>query len=250
MINFFRKIRKRLLSENRISKYLLYAFGEIILVVIGILIALQINNWNQNQLDRNFEKTMLKEVRSALTSDLEVYEIMQERASMKQEGIQELLQMIASEQTYPDTVLLKSYTKMSFGVQFNYNKGGYEAIKSVGLDKVSNDSLRQGLIVFYEHHFPRAEKFFNSVDEFEYNKKYQLDLHNALWKRISIQLANGSWKLVSRPINSEAFLEQPELIDRIKIAQDNLSSINGTMGYLKYIMDSCSKLVENELNKM
>ena len=47
MIKFFRKIRQRLLTENRFSKYLLYAIGEIILVVIGILIALQINNWNE-----------------------------------------------------------------------------------------------------------------------------------------------------------------------------------------------------------
>ena len=49
MINFFRKIRQKLLQENRVSKYLIYAFGEIVLVVIGILIALQINNWNEQQ---------------------------------------------------------------------------------------------------------------------------------------------------------------------------------------------------------
>lgn len=47
MINFFRKIRQHLLVENKFTKYLLYAFGEIILVVIGILIALSINNWNE-----------------------------------------------------------------------------------------------------------------------------------------------------------------------------------------------------------
>lgn len=47
MIQFFRRIRQQLLSENKLSKYLLYAMGEIILVVIGILIALSINNWNE-----------------------------------------------------------------------------------------------------------------------------------------------------------------------------------------------------------
>jgi len=46
MIKFFRKIRQRLLTENKFSKYLIYAIGEIILVVIGIIIALQGNNWN------------------------------------------------------------------------------------------------------------------------------------------------------------------------------------------------------------
>jgi uncharacterized membrane-anchored protein YhcB (DUF1043 family) len=49
MIKFFRKIRQKMLTENKFSKYLIYAIGEIILVVIGILIALQINNWNENK---------------------------------------------------------------------------------------------------------------------------------------------------------------------------------------------------------
>ena len=59
MIKFFRKIRQRLLTENKFSKYLLYAIGEIILVVIGILIALQINNANELKKQRNEEKVIL-----------------------------------------------------------------------------------------------------------------------------------------------------------------------------------------------
>ena len=56
MIKFFRKIRQTMVKENRTSKYLLYAIGEIILVVIGIVIALQINNWNENR-KKNIELT-------------------------------------------------------------------------------------------------------------------------------------------------------------------------------------------------
>ncbi len=56
MIKFFRKIRQRLVTENKFSKYLLYAIGEIALVVIGILIALSLNNWNQKNSERNLEK--------------------------------------------------------------------------------------------------------------------------------------------------------------------------------------------------
>lgn len=66
MIKFFRKIRQRLITENKFSKYLLYAIGEIILVVIGILIALQINNWNINRINSNesikFNQRLLTEV--------------------------------------------------------------------------------------------------------------------------------------------------------------------------------------------
>lgn len=59
MIKFFRNIRQKLLVENRFNKYLLYATGEIIPVVIGILIALQINNWNEDANDE--EQQLLKE---------------------------------------------------------------------------------------------------------------------------------------------------------------------------------------------
>jgi len=61
MIKFFRRIRQQLLTENKFNKYLLYASGEIVLVVIGILIALQINNWNEQRKD-NIREEQLKSV--------------------------------------------------------------------------------------------------------------------------------------------------------------------------------------------
>ena len=76
MIKFFRKIRQNMITENksalpadRISKYLLYAFGEIVLVVIGILIALQVSNWNENRKNRIFEKTMLRNIQEDIIQD-------------------------------------------------------------------------------------------------------------------------------------------------------------------------------------
>ena len=62
MIKFFRRIRQRLLSQNRFSKYLVYAIGEIALVMIGILLALQVNNWNQSRVQSQQEKVLLEEI--------------------------------------------------------------------------------------------------------------------------------------------------------------------------------------------
>jgi len=70
MIKIFRTIRQRLLKENRISKYLLYAFGEIVLVVIGIMIALQINNANQKRLDEEALQGYLNSIAQNVDSDL------------------------------------------------------------------------------------------------------------------------------------------------------------------------------------
>ena len=70
MLLFFKKIRRGLLSDNRFTKYLLYALGEIILVVIGILIALQINNWNANRLKRQQEIKSYQDIRQQITDDM------------------------------------------------------------------------------------------------------------------------------------------------------------------------------------
>jgi len=70
MIKFFRKIRYDLMEKNKTGKYLKYAIGEILLVVIGILIALQINNWNENRKDRQLEKELLVQLQSEFESNL------------------------------------------------------------------------------------------------------------------------------------------------------------------------------------
>ncbi len=74
MIKFFRKIRRKLLSENKFSKYLIYATGEIVLVVIGILIAVQINTWNQNRISKKVEKVILNRLILDLNQDHQRYE--------------------------------------------------------------------------------------------------------------------------------------------------------------------------------
>ena len=78
MIKFFRKIRQNLLLEGKTAKpampagrYLKYAIGEILLVVIGILIALSINNWNENRKDRNQERELLNQLQSEFQSNLD-----------------------------------------------------------------------------------------------------------------------------------------------------------------------------------
>ncbi len=69
MIKFFRHIRKQLLTKNKFSKYILYAIGEIVLVVIGILIALQINNWNEKRIETERLNSILNIVKADLIKD-------------------------------------------------------------------------------------------------------------------------------------------------------------------------------------
>ena len=131
---------------------------------------------------------------------------------------------------------------------FIYNKGGYQGLKSVGLDKISNDSLRSELILIYEVDLPRIESFFERSEEDNRNKDYKLNLHNALWKRSQVQMPDKSYKLISTPINTIEFLKQPELLDRIKIAQDNLNYTNFRLPDLESILKRGLDLVNKELS--
>lgn len=69
MIKFFRRIRQSLLSEGKTGKYLKYAVGEIVLVVIGILIALQINNWNENRKALKLQEDLLESFYNNMEAD-------------------------------------------------------------------------------------------------------------------------------------------------------------------------------------
>ena len=72
MINFFRKTRNTLITKNKFSKYLLYAIGEIALVMIGILLALQINNWNTKRIEKREEISSYRNIKRQINDDKNV----------------------------------------------------------------------------------------------------------------------------------------------------------------------------------
>jgi len=91
MIKFFRKIRQQLLSQNRLSKYFLYAIGEIVLVVVGILIALSINNWNERRKLKIDESIILKDLIEDLNSDYMSFQKNKQTLEKQLELVDELI---------------------------------------------------------------------------------------------------------------------------------------------------------------
>jgi len=246
MIKFFRHIRQNLIMENKTGKYLKYAVGEIVLVVIGILIALYINNWNESKKDRKLEEDMLKEVSNSLKADKSFLEFIKKRNEIKEKGLQAMLQMMESGEAYPDSVLLKTYNELTMRLSFSYNTGGYESIKSVGFDKISNEKVRAGLIQLYESSLPLATELMNYFREYQDSSQNIVGLHNALWQLTVINLPDGKKKIVSRP-KSASFLEKPELLERMKIEQDVMSFNQKHISRLEYFVNEGIQLVEQEL---
>lgn len=97
MLRFFRQLRQNLLTENRVSKYLLYAIGEVVLVVVGILIALQINNWNEAKIKRAEIELNLANLADAIKKDDELLVEIEINNEFRYESLQQLLKLIRSD---------------------------------------------------------------------------------------------------------------------------------------------------------
>lgn len=91
MIKFFRRIRENSLSEGKTGRYLKYAIGEIVLVVIGILIALSINNWNENRKERIEERALLTQLQSEFESN---YQQLNEKITIRNNMISASLKLL------------------------------------------------------------------------------------------------------------------------------------------------------------
>ncbi|GAB5399767.1 MAG: hypothetical protein Aureis2KO_13520 [Aureisphaera sp.] len=150
MLSFFRKIRRGLLSEHKISKYLLYAFGEIVLVVIGILIAVQINGCNEDRKNRSKEKALLIELHKESLENLKQFE---RNKTAYLESLKSCSVVLANVGNIDERASLDSIMAfgpgMFRGITFDPSNGVVESLISTGeIQLIQNDSLRNYIITW------------------------------------------------------------------------------------------------------
>jgi hypothetical protein len=170
MIKFFRKIRQKLLIENKFSKYLLYAFGEIVLVVIGILIALQLNIRNEIRKTRNLETKTLIELRSDLMQNIDDIErnIVQLKECKKANEV--VIYHMENNLAYNDS--LDSYFANLYPyVTFSPIQTTFNYLNQNGIKLLSNDSLRANISDLYANQFS-LYKVFESTYLVEHHNNY------------------------------------------------------------------------------
>lgn len=194
MIHFFRKIRHKLLSENKIGRYLRYAIGEVLLVVIGILIALQINNWNANRKDEIKTLNYLTNLKENLNDDIASFEAnislnktrlrgifyILEHSGLNTQTFTELEWVDISENDYlspiwtepfPDSINRK-FTNVAFSLLgrgfggISLNKSVINELYSTGFfSNIQNENLKTKMGSYYSFLAQRLEGY--SVQEHE-----------------------------------------------------------------------------------
>lgn len=170
------------MEQNKVRTYLLYAIGEILLVVIGILLALQINNWNENRKERKIERSYIKLLTNDLRSDstrLEELILFSDKSVVSKNII---LDYLNGDTPKPDS-LGGHFLQASFsGIQsFVPNKSAFEEVRNAGgLSLIKDENVRNLVLTLY-----------NSYDEMEHNtSRYYLQNR---WETRSLvyEKANG-----------------------------------------------------------
>ena len=148
MIKFFRKIRQNSLSDGKTVKYIKYAVGEIVLVVIGILIALQINNWNEQRKFNREIVEVLNEMRSNLISDS--LTIRQTRIKKAVDiKIQSTVINALENGNIPYDSIEHHLGRVMIARRIVLVDNGYQLMKKFGLERIKDQELRNELINYY-----------------------------------------------------------------------------------------------------
>ena len=168
MLTFFRRIRKGLLSDGATSKYLFYAIGEIALVVIGILIALQINNWNEWRKERVIQLRLLNELHTTVSEDLNSNKFKVNINAESLSSIEMLISHLEKKLPYHDS--LSNHFGMAHSRLISQIKdNAYENIKAYGLDFIKNDTTKNRITHSYENRFQFLDILNERFDEFYYH---------------------------------------------------------------------------------
>jgi len=158
MINFFRKIRRKLADDNKPIKYARYAIGEIALVMIGILLAIQVNNWNEAKKEHKKEKEILTNLKINLLTNIEFIkeDIVIHKRKIRSGNI--VIDAVRNKKTYYDSLAYHIHDAPIF-LNPDLSYTGYESLKSVGFDIISNNELKYEIMDLFEVTYSNMTRF-------------------------------------------------------------------------------------------
>ncbi|MEZ4793039.1 MAG: DUF6090 family protein [Gelidibacter sp.] len=217
-----------MLKEGKTTKYLKYAIGEIVLVVIGILIALQLNNWNDVRKNQNYEQEILLLINQNLKNDSIALSRELFKAKKANQLTNRLIEQVASG-NYGDSLNNWMGKIISFE-RFKSQSSAYEVLKSKGIETISDNELQLTLISYYDETLYGVYQSLNDVSE-----SFRID-----WVPIIKQdFSDFKWGKYCTPIDSKAFFENPSTITFFKIYQDNRS---GSVRNIELALEKISEI--------
>jgi hypothetical protein len=151
MINFFRTIRKDLMEKNKTGKYIKYAIGEIILVVIGILIALGVNNWNQEKRNQRIGDDLLVRIHRDLVKDtIEFKNVIKHNDTLRKDLKELLIGLYDGIDNMNEVKNISKTWDQMLDQAFSPNDNTYQSMLSSGtLGLIQNTELKEEILELY-----------------------------------------------------------------------------------------------------
>jgi hypothetical protein len=226
--------------KNQTGKYVKYAIGEIVLVVIGILIALQINNWNEASKNQKEELKLLHEMHNNLKNDLKdcIWNI-NKQEDLKASNIAVLNHL---EEAIPtNDTLKKHYGNLIYSTTQRRNMAAYDHLRSRGIDLISNDSLRTHITVVYSERYYFIEKM-----ELEYDNPYQL---NTIIPQLNEKIILDTHDQTGYPVNMESLISDAIFKGAIRMNIKIRENMKQRYTGLKNDLENLITHINSELNQ-
>jgi hypothetical protein len=260
MIKLFRNIRKNLLAEGKTRRYFKYAIGEIILVVIGILIALSINNGNEDRKSRKQELKYLKNLRTDIELELKNNNSMSNYRAVSAKAAARMLDFktleTASDLLALEQTIQQVYARVNFIPTNNTYK---ELISSGNLNYITNDSIKYNLleldkmyvsIALFEHHMYREyEEYLYNVSVFNGEMLNLLDIQKTVSTGL-LTYNNSSQIPIDTAIpDYNQLLKKKEYRNGLKLAAMNNVGLKNHHASMTHRLQKLIGLINNELHK-
>lgn len=243
MIKFFRHIRRSLINQNKMGKYFKYAFGEIILVVIGILIALSINNWNENRKSEKQELILMKQLQTDIISNKNEVKELSKRLRINKIGIDSLISKLTNQNNDLTVPIYLAQTMRK--VDFNSAQSGYNIMQSGKASLISDEQVLKTVLNLYENDLAdimdRQTDMNNSIDYIQkhFINKLFVQAQNNLnikFKELDV-IATEAFE----PINFDALAENIEFKNTLfqlgKLVETRLAFLSNTEKELDRTLD-------------
>ena len=150
MKTIFRKLRKNLLKENKFSSYFLYAIGEVLLLIIGVLIALQINNWNEIRKLRKLEVSTIINLIEEIEFNNNTLKVVNEYDSIGIARNKQLIEILKTSNVKHEDSINKYFSSMFLSRTFISRKSAYENLKTNNFNVIESDTIRTRLSFVYD----------------------------------------------------------------------------------------------------
>lgn len=251
MIKFFRNIRRKLAAENKVASYLRYAIGEILLVVIGILIALQINNWNENRKSQNMADEVYNNLLTSLEQDsVEVQrtiDLLTKSLETQKKLILNQLDQQIKELNQND--LEKIVGNISYAVMSFFPKSGvYSLITSNNsMELLQSKKIKTLLINLYDFQYKRYENVDVIIDN-----KYHYQLGTLIRTKIGFigEYDSASEFTVVKHVDPNLFNEHyKELVTECQDIYGILSTGKNYLVQIRISINELLQLIRKELEK-